>query len=88
MYGWGRDEGINRYAPYWGANAGLLEASSAKHPFNQPHRDFDSAQIEPGVWQIMPETSGDHGVAIGMKVPKEQTQAFYLRMVQMLAGTE
>ena len=32
MYGWGRDEGINRYAPYWGANDGLLEASSAKHP--------------------------------------------------------
>lgn len=32
MYGWGRDEGINHYAHYWGANDGLLEASSAKHP--------------------------------------------------------
>ena len=38
MYGCGRDEGINRYAPYWGANAGLLEASSASTRNTPPCR--------------------------------------------------
>lgn len=70
------------------ANDGLLEVSSAKHPYNQPHKDFAPAHNAPGVWQVMPENPGDHGVAIGMKVSKEQTQAFYLGMMQLLASTE
>ena len=69
-------------------NDGLLEVSCAHHPFNQPYKDFDPAHNEPGVWQVLPEYRGDHGVAIGMKVPAEQTHAFYLSLVQMLASTE
>ena len=70
------------------ANDGLVNIGSAKHPDNQPFRDFDPDNIETGVWQVMPEQEGDHGTAIGLFADAEKTHQFYLDLMDLLCGLE
>lgn len=70
------------------ANDGLVNIGSAKHPENQPFKDYDPDHIEPGIWQVLPEFEGDHGTAIGLFADKEKTHKLYLDMMEMLCKTE
>ena len=38
----------------WLPNDGLVNVISGKYPFTEPHRNYDSNIIRPGVWQVMP----------------------------------
>ncbi len=72
------------YDEKWLANDALVNTESAKYPFDEPHKDFDSANIEKGVWNVMPVEEGDHGTAIGLFADKEKTQSFYIELCEML----
>lgn len=48
---------------------GEAMAGSAKHPFNQLHREFEADHNEPGVWQVLPENPGG---TLGLDLKPEQ----------------
>ena len=77
------DTGVE-YSGSWLANDALVNTESAKYPLDEPHKDFDSGNIEKGVWQVMPVQRGDHGTAIGLFGDEEQIHSFYLELCQML----
>ena len=62
----------------------MVNTESAKHPKNEPYKDFDAADIQPGVWNVMPVQQGDHGTAIGLFADKDKTHEFYLGLCEML----
>ena len=70
------------------ANDGLVNIGSAKHPDNQPFKDYDPDHLETGIWQVMPEQDGDHGTAIGLFADAEKTHQFYLDLMDLLCGIE
>ena len=70
------------------AGDGLVHISSAMHPNDQPFKLYDADHLEPGIWNVMPERKGDHGTAIGLFAPPEQTHAFYLELMELLCRTE
>lgn len=72
------------YDEKWLANDALVNTESAKYPLDEPYAEFDSANIETGVWNVMPVSTGDHGTAIGLFADEEQTKEFYLEMCEML----
>ncbi len=69
-------------------NDGLVQVSSALHPNDEPFAEYDSRNVQPGVWQVMPLQVGDHGTPIGLFADKDKTHAFYLDMLEMLRQTE
>lgn len=68
----------------WFANDGLVNVHSALYPFGAPHKDYDSESIEPGIWNVMPVSKGDHGNAIGIGVSEDALMEFYLNMLNMV----
>lgn len=76
------------YDESWLANDALVNTESAKHPLDEPAKDFDASNIEKGVWQVMPVERGDHGTAIGLFADVEETQAFYIGLCEMLNNLE
>lgn len=68
----------------WLENDGLVSVVSAQYPSDDPHKDYDPENIEPGIWNVMPLSVGDHGNAIGIGVSKEQTMEFYNGMIAMI----
>ena len=72
------------YDGEWLANDALVNTESSKYPLDEPYAEFDSANIEAGVWNVMPVSTGDHGTAIGLFADEEQTKVFYLEMCEML----
>ena len=85
---------MRRYARSTGANEqdtrndGLVQVSSALHPKDEPFTEYDSRNVKPGVWQVMPIQVGDHGTPIGLFADKHKTHIFYLDMLEMLRKTE
>lgn len=69
-------------------NDGLVQVSAALHPNDEPFTEYDSRDVKPGVWQVMPVQVGDHGTPIGLFADKEKTHAFYFDMLEMLRRTE
>ena len=69
-------------------NDGLVQVSSALHPNDEPFADYDSENVQPGVWQVMPLQTGDHGTPIGLFADRDRTHRFYLDMLDMLRRTE
>ena len=72
------------YDEKWFPNDALVQAEGAKHPFDEPSKDYDSASVERGIWQVMPVSRGDHGSAVGLLGNKKETREFYLKMCEML----
>lgn len=68
----------------WLPNDGLVNVVSAKYPFDDPHIDYNPSNIQKGIWNVMPLSTGDHGNAIGIGVSEEQTMEFYNGMIQMI----
>ncbi len=76
------------YDGAWLANDALVNTESAKHPLDEPHKDFDADNIEKGVWNVMPVEKGDHGTAIGLFADADETHAFYIELCEMLITLE
>lgn len=68
----------------WLENDGLVNLVSAKYPFDDPFVDYDAQNIEKGIWNVMPDSVGDHGNAIGIGVSEEQAMEFYNGMIDMI----
>ncbi len=68
-------------------NDGLVNVTSATHPFAEPYKKFDGS-VEKGLWNVMPVRKGDHGTAVGLFANKEQTHIFYDEIIKILARTE
>lgn len=69
-------------------NDGLVQVSSALHPNDEPFKDYDAKDVRPGIWQVMPLQTGDHGTPIGLFADKDKTHTFYLDILEMLRKTE
>jgi hypothetical protein len=70
-------------------NDGLVDTFSATHPHDEPHCLWEeSEKLNPGVWNVMPITQGDHGSAIGLFEKKDVTEKFYEDMIEVLKKTE
>ena len=72
------------YDKEWLANDALVNTESAKFPLDEPHTDYDSNNINSGVWNVMPVQEGDHGTAIGLFADEEKTHSFYIDLCEML----
>ena len=72
------------YDGEWLANDALVNTESAKYPLDEPYKDFDSENIETGVWNVMPVERGDHGTAIGLFADADETHEFYTELCEML----
>ena len=72
------------YDGEWLANDALVNTESAKYPLDEPHKDFDSGNIEKGIWNVMPVERGDHGTAIGLFADADETHEFYIELCEML----
>ena len=70
------------------ANDGLVGARSALYPDDEPHRDFDRTDIQPGIWNVMPLRSGDHGTPIGLFADVDPTHDFYHVLIDILTSVE
>lgn len=68
----------------WLENDGLVNLVSAKYPFDDQWTEYDSNNIQKGIWNVMPVSTGDHGNAIGIGISEEQTMTYYNGMIQMI----
>lgn len=76
----------DKYIRY--ANDGLVNTFSALHPYDEPFKDFDRDNIQPGIWNVMPIIEGDHGTPIGLLANESKTHRFYNEMLSMLIDIE
>lgn len=78
--------GNNDYLEY--ANDGLVNASSALHPKNEPAGNFDGINIKKGLWNMMPIMTGDHGTPIGLFADIDKTHKLYDDMMKLFVKVE
>ena len=71
----------------WYDNDGLVNTPSAKSPFDEPAKEFDG-EFVPGIWNMMPILTCDHGAATGLLADKKKTQGFYINLLRMLINLE
>ncbi len=70
-------------------NDGLVNVASAKHPPHEPYKDYKvSEELVPGIWHVMPTSTGDHGTAIGLFANSAKTLSFYLELLHRLQSVE
>ncbi len=63
----------------WQESDGLVNLISARAPFNAPQKEFDEADVQPGIWNIMPVMRGDHMTFMGgLSIRHPELKAFYL----------
>lgn len=73
----------------WEPNDGMVNTVSARYPMYQAHKTFDSSNIVPGTWQVMPDQEMDHlqfcgGVGNSHPILIRQ---LYLEMMQNIDAT-
>ena len=71
----------------WIDNDGLVNTISARHPFDEPAKEFDGS-IDTGIWNIMPTLICDHGMSTGLLANKKKLQGFYINLLRMLMKLE
>ncbi len=70
-------------------NDGLVNVVSACSPPDEPSVQYSPGmEYEPGVWNVMPVQTGDHGTAIGLMADKAETQQFYHNIMNLLETVE
>ena len=80
-----RQKGIDKSA----GNDGLVDVLAACAPPDEPSVQYsEGMEYKPGIWNIMPVQTGDHGTAIGLMADKEETQGFYLDIMELLENIE
>ena len=70
------------------ANDGLVNLRSAMCPDDEPNKEFDSSDIRPGIWNVMPFRSGDHGSPIGLFADKNELFGFYSELLENIRKAE
>lgn len=73
----------------WKPNDGMVNAISARYPFNSSHKAYNSGKIEPGIWQVKPDQNMDHIEFNGSLInPQPITmRKFYLGIMQDIEKT-
>jgi len=73
----------------WEPNDGMVNTISARYPFSQAHKTFDSSKIKPGIWQVMSDQTMDHlQFCGGFTNPQPLTiRKLYLGMMRNIAAT-
>lgn len=63
----------------WQDNDGLVSVVSAQYPFGKPHAAFPTgdADLQPGVWYVMPTVRGNHATAVGGLADPKATHNFF-----------
>ncbi len=64
----------------WKDSDGLVNIPAAHHPFNDPWKDFDKDNIEPGLWNVMPQEWKDHTSYMGVLEDKKEYADFFLEI--------
>ena len=73
----------------WKPNDGMVNTIFARYPMNQAHKPYNSSNIEPGVWQVMPDQIMDHlqfcgGLLNSMPIT---IRIFYLELMSNIDAT-
>jgi triacylglycerol lipase len=68
----------------WLENDGLVNTVSAKAPFGAPQKDFDPADVPPGVWNILPVYRGDHMSLQGGLFKTNDVKDLYVEHLSMI----
>lgn len=68
----------------WWANDGLVNTYSALAPFNAPQKEYDSANVEKGVWNIMPVVYGNHTHFMGDLILSKDIVPFFEELITMI----
>ncbi|MBP3824644.1 MAG: hypothetical protein ILA11_02830 [Butyrivibrio sp.] len=69
----------------WQPNDGLVNTISAGAPIGAPSTEYKEGQpINPGVWNVMPATTGDHMSLQGGLTKRVNVKPFYLKLVKMI----
>ncbi|MBP5168171.1 MAG: hypothetical protein ILP14_03100, partial [Oscillospiraceae bacterium] len=68
----------------WQENDGLVNTISAMAPIGSPSKALDPAQIEPGIWQVMPTYQGDHMSLQGGIIKRNNIRPFYLDLLELV----
>lgn len=80
-----RQKGIDRS----GGNDGLVDTLAACSPPDEPSVQYtENMDYQSGIWNVMPVQTGDHGTAIGLMADKDDTQNFYLNIMNLLKKIE
>ncbi len=69
----------------WFPNDGVVNTVSCIAPVNEPKRAYDPANLQPGIWQVLPVFQGDHAAILGGFTRPAGVNAFYLEHMAMLA---
>lgn len=69
----------------WQQNDGLVNTVSAGAPIGAPSVNYAEGQeIRPGLWHVMPTSTGDHMSLQGGLTKRVNVKTFYLKLVKML----
>ncbi len=68
----------------WQMNDGLVNTISATAPFNAPSKDYDSNNVEKGVWNVMPIYDGDHMSLQGGMTKINDVKDLYVEHLSMI----
>lgn len=73
----------------WKPNDGMVNTISARYPLTSEHKNFDAANIEAGIWQVMPDQDMDHLEFCGgiLNSKPVTIRAFYLKLMQNIDAT-
>lgn len=72
-----------------GGNDGLVDVIAACSPPDEPSVQYsEGMDYTSGIWHVMPVRTGDHGTAIGIMADKDETQSFYLHIMDILENIE
>ena len=72
-----------------GGNDGLVDVIAACSPPDEPSVQYsEGMDYTSGIWHVMPVRTGDHGTAIGLMADKDETQSFYLHIMDILENIE
>ena len=68
----------------WQPNDGLVNTKSARAPFNAPQKDYDAADVQSGVWNVMPTYRGDHMSLQGDLLKTNNVRQLYVDLILMI----
>lgn len=68
----------------WWANDGLVNTYSALAPLNAPQKEYDSANVEKGVWNVMPVLYGNHTHFMGDLILSKDIVPFFEELITMI----
>ncbi|MBQ0101426.1 MAG: hypothetical protein KBT31_01340, partial [Firmicutes bacterium] len=73
----------------WLPNDGMVNTVSEKYPFGAKHKNYDPANVEPGVWQVCEDRPLDHFQFVGgiLNSTASMTEPLFADVSDMIART-